>query len=78
MDNIKQTVFDLLKDLTGTDFSANPDENLFATGTLDSMDTVQLLLGLQDELGITVPVSEFDRSEWETPNKIAAKAASLQ
>ncbi|WP_262315254.1 D-alanine--poly(phosphoribitol) ligase subunit DltC [Lacticaseibacillus parakribbianus] len=76
--DIQKTVFDILQDLTGTDFTGSPDENLFETGTLDSMDTVQLLLALQDQLGITVPVSEFDRSEWETPAKIAAKAASLQ
>ncbi|WP_125702375.1 D-alanine--poly(phosphoribitol) ligase subunit DltC [Lacticaseibacillus daqingensis] len=74
---IDTTVLNILQDLTGEDFSARGDENLFDAGLLDSMDTVQLLLALQDELSINVPVSEFDRSEWETPNKIIAKVASL-
>ncbi|WP_179394004.1 D-alanine--poly(phosphoribitol) ligase subunit DltC [Lacticaseibacillus absianus] len=75
--DIQSTVNNILLDLTGEDFSTRGDENLFDTGLLDSMDTVQLLLELQDQLGISVPVSEFDRSEWETANKIVAKAASL-
>lgn len=54
------------------------DENLFETGLLDSMGTVQLLLQLQTELGIMAPVSEFERSEWDTPNKIIAKVEAMQ
>ena len=54
------------------------DANLFDEGILDSMGSVQLLLELQNQLGIEVPVSEFERSEWETPAKIVAKVASLQ
>jgi len=41
------------------------------------MGSVQLLLQLQGDLGINVPVSEFERSEWDTPNKIIAKVESL-
>ena len=46
--------------------------------SLDSMATVQMLLELQQQLGIDVPVSEFNREEWETPNKIIAKVDSLR
>ncbi|MFD1485479.1 D-alanine--poly(phosphoribitol) ligase subunit DltC [Lacticaseibacillus baoqingensis] len=70
----KETVLDILATLTGEDWHHALDDDLFASGMLDSMDTVQLLLELQDQLGVTVPVSEFDRSEWNTPNKIIAKA----
>lgn len=42
------------------------------------MATVQLLLELQTQCGVDVPVSEFERSEWETPNKIIAKVESLK
>ncbi|GAW72175.1 hypothetical protein C5L28_000804 [Lentilactobacillus parakefiri] len=69
----KQTVLDILKDLTGEDFSDNLDEDLYSSALLDSMGTVQLLLDLQDKLGVQAPVSEFDRNEWNTPAKIIAK-----
>ncbi|MCT1177480.1 D-alanine--poly(phosphoribitol) ligase subunit DltC [Pediococcus pentosaceus] len=76
--NTKETVLNILADLTGSDVSNSMDENLFETGLLDSMGTVQLLLQLQTELGITAPVSEFERSEWDTPNKIIAKVEAMQ
>jgi D-alanine--poly(phosphoribitol) ligase subunit 2 len=74
----KETVLNILADLTGSDVSNNMDDNLFDSGLLDSMGTVQLLLQLQTELGIMAPVSEFERSEWDTPNKIIAKVGELQ
>ncbi|MCH4057886.1 D-alanine--poly(phosphoribitol) ligase subunit DltC [Lapidilactobacillus gannanensis] len=74
----EQKVLSILNDLTGEDLSGKMDENIFATGLLDSMATVQLLLDLQDQLDIDVPVSEFDRNDWDTPNKIVAKVASLK
>ncbi|ABJ68609.1 D-alanine--poly(phosphoribitol) ligase subunit DltC [Pediococcus pentosaceus] len=76
--NTKETVLNILADLTGSDVSNSMDENLFETGLLDSMGTVQLLLQLQTELGIMAPVSEFERSEWDTPNKIIAKVEAMQ
>ncbi|WP_125768800.1 D-alanine--poly(phosphoribitol) ligase subunit DltC [Lapidilactobacillus wuchangensis] len=74
----EQKVLSILKDLTGEDLSDKMDENIFANGLLDSMATVQLLLDLQDQLDIDVPVSEFDRNEWDTPNKIVTKVASYK
>lgn len=75
--DVKETVLTILSDLTGEDLHDALDDNLFDTALLDSMDTVQLLLTLQDELGVTVPVSEFDRDEWDTPNKIIAKVTAM-
>lgn len=76
---MKDTVLGILEDLTGLDeVSKDLDVNLFETGLLDSMATVQLLLELQAQCGIDVPVSEFERSEWDTPNKIIAKVESMQ
>lgn len=76
---MKDTVLGILEDLTGSDeVSKDLDVNLFETGLLDSMATVQLLLELQAQWGIDVPVSEFERSEWDTPNKIIAKVESMQ
>lgn len=76
---MKDTVLGILEDLTGSDeVLKDLDVNLFETGLLDSMATVQLLLELQAQCGIDVPVSEFERSEWDTPNKIIAKVESMQ
>ena len=75
---MKDTVLDILADLTGSDeVKTNLDTELFNSGLLDSMATVQLLLELQTQLGVDVPVSEFERSEWNTPNKIIAKVEEL-
>ena len=75
----KDTVLDILADLTGSDeVKENLDTELFKSGLLDSMGTVQLLMELQNQLGINAPVSEFDRSEWDTPIKIIAKVESLK
>lgn len=76
---MKDTVLGILEDLTGSDeVSKDLDVNLFETGLLDSMATVQLLLELQAQCGIDVLVSEFERSEWDTPNKIIARVESMQ
>ncbi|WP_203623729.1 MULTISPECIES: D-alanine--poly(phosphoribitol) ligase subunit DltC [unclassified Lacticaseibacillus] len=74
----KATVLSILNDLTGEDFSNNLEEDLFASGLIDSMDTVQLLLQLQSQLGMDVPVSEFDRNQWNTPAKIIKKAEDAE
>lgn len=74
----KQGVLDILNDLTGEDLSYQMDENIFDNGLMDSMASVQMLLNLQEKFDIDVPVSEFNREEWDTPNKIVAKVESLE
>lgn len=74
----KQGVLDILNDLTGEDLSDLMDENIFDNGLMDSMASVQMLLNLQEKFDIDVPVSEFNREEWDTPNKIVAKVESLE
>lgn len=74
----KKTVLDIINELTGEDLSDRMDENIYDNGLLDSMATVQMLLELQDQTGITAPVSEFHREDWDTPNKIVAMVESLR
>lgn len=76
--NDTEKIYSILNDLTGEDLTDKGDTNLFDSGLLDSMATVQLLLEIETEIGVEVPVSEFERSEWETPNKIIAKVGSLK
>ena len=76
---MKDTVLDILVDLTGSEeVKQDLDINLFDNGLLDSMGTVQMLLELDNQCGIQVPVSEFERSEWDTPNKIVAKVEAMK
>lgn len=75
---MQETVLSILSDLTGTDeVRENLDVELFDEGLLDSMGTVQLLVELSGQLGVEVPVSDFERDEWSTPNKIIAKVTEL-
>ncbi|EHE86823.1 D-alanine--poly(phosphoribitol) ligase, subunit 2 [Latilactobacillus curvatus CRL 705] len=77
--DVENTVVEILADLTGNDdIKDDMDMELFESGTLDSMATVQMLLELQGQLEIEVPVSEFDREAWSTPNKIIARVKELQ
>ncbi|WP_283575063.1 D-alanine--poly(phosphoribitol) ligase subunit DltC [Limosilactobacillus pulli] len=77
---MQEQIQQLLAEATGRDASdfADPQEDLFADGLLDSMATVQLLLALQDEFDIQVPVSEFDRSQWNTVEKIIDRVKELE
>ncbi|MGQ5708518.1 D-alanine--poly(phosphoribitol) ligase subunit DltC [Lactobacillus sp. PSON] len=76
--NTQEEVLSILNDLTGEDLSDQMDENIFENGLLDSMASVQMLLSLQEKFDIDVPVSEFNREEWNTPAKIVAKVESLE
>lgn len=71
MKNIRAQVLAILTDLCNTEeIVENPEVLLFEEGLLDSFGTVSLLVEIEDRLGIDVTISDFDRDEWSTPNKI--------
>ncbi|PFH88436.1 D-alanine--poly(phosphoribitol) ligase subunit 2 [Bacillus sp. AFS088145] len=71
MKNIRAQVLAILTDLCNTEeIVENPEVLLFEEGLLDSFGTVSLLVEIEDKLGIYVTISDFDRDEWSTPNKI--------
>ncbi|MFF3023734.1 D-alanine--poly(phosphoribitol) ligase subunit 2 [Gottfriedia sp. NPDC057948] len=71
MKNIREQVLAILTDLCNTEeIVENPEVLLFEDGLLDSFGTVSLLVEIEDKLGIDVTISDFDRDEWSTPNKI--------
>ena len=77
--NIQETVLNILEDITGTDEVVNnQDIQLFEEGLLDSLATVQLLVEIEGQLGIQVPVSDFDREVWGTPKQIIQQVEALQ
>lgn len=74
----KAALLDILEDLTGSDEAReNMDVALFDEGLLDSLGTVQLLIEIEGTMGISVPVSEFDRTEWATPNLILQQLENM-
>ena len=75
--DIKETVLAIIEDLTGQDVSETMDLDLYEDGLLDSMATVQMLVEIDGQLGITVPVSEYERSEWGTPQQIINQVTAL-
>lgn len=74
----KAALLDILEDLTGSDEAReNMDVALFDEGLLDSLGTVQLLIEIESTMGISVSVSEFDRTEWATPNLILQQLENM-
>lgn len=62
---MEDTLFSILEDITGTEeVRENPEVDLFEEGLMDSLATVQLLVEIEGQLDVQVPVSEFDRAQW--------------
>ncbi|EAD4269363.1 D-alanine--poly(phosphoribitol) ligase subunit DltC [Listeria monocytogenes] len=75
----RENVLEILEEITETDeVVQNTNIKLFDAGLLDSMATVQLLIEIEEKLDITVPVSEFDRDEWATPEMIITQLEALK
>ena len=67
----EQEVLRLLIDVCGTDaIDAERDVDLFDAGLLDSLGVTQLLVSLEDDLGIKVPPTAVERDEISTVNRI--------
>lgn len=67
-------VLGLLEDVAGDpEVREHLDEDLFELGFLDSMAAIELLVGLEDELGVSIAPTEVERSEMNTVNKIVAQ-----
>ena len=66
-------VIDVLARVADTEeVRTNPDLALYELQILDSMKTVELIVALQQEMGVEVSPAEFDRDAWATPAKMVA------
>ncbi len=75
-DDVRTRVLDLLEDVSGDPAVRDHlDEDLFELGFLDSMAAIELLVSLEEELGVSVAPTEVERSEMNTANKIVAQVA---
>ena len=76
---MEDTLFSILEDIAGTEeVRENPEVDLFEEGLMDSLATVQLLVEIEGQLDVQVPVSEFDRAQWNTPNEIIEQVKALK
>ncbi len=70
-EEVTEMVLDLLEDITGDEVVREErDINLLEEDLIDSLDYVELLLNVQDQLGLVIAPSELKREEMDTPNKI--------
>lgn len=77
--SFRDQVLNILEEITESEeVKENTNVRLFDEGLLDSMATVQLLVEIESNLDITVPVSEFERDEWATPELIIKQLEALQ
>ncbi|WKB34987.1 D-alanine--poly(phosphoribitol) ligase subunit 2 [Terrilactibacillus sp. S3-3] len=73
---LRNDVLDILVDVCESeDVKDNPDIRLFDEGLLDSFGTISLLVEFEKRLGVEVPISDFNRDEWATPNMIVRQLA---
>lgn len=77
--SFEEKVLDILAEVAENDIvKENPDIAIFDEGIIDSFATVGLLIEIQNNLGIDVIITDFDRGEWATPNKIIEVLKELQ
>ena len=70
-------VIDILARVSDTEeVRTNADLALYDLQILDSMKTVELIVALQQEVGVEISPAEFDRDAWATPAKLVADVQS--
>lgn len=73
-EEVSAKILDLIEDITDDpEVRRHLDEDLFDLGFLDSMAAIELLVGLEEELGVEIAPTEVQRNEMNTVNKIIAQ-----
>jgi D-alanine--poly(phosphoribitol) ligase subunit 2 len=73
MADIRSEVLSILTDVCKEEaIRENPDIELFSSGLLDSMGLVEVLVEIESRLNLYVSITDFERDEWSTPNRIIA------
>lgn len=68
---MEEKVFEILESVCGTDeVREEKDIQLFENGLLDSLGVIELLLEIEEKLGIKIQPTEVKREDISTPNKI--------
>jgi D-alanine--poly(phosphoribitol) ligase subunit 2 len=70
---VRDRTLALLRDATGDgEAIADPEAPLLASGLLDSLAIVSLMVALEETFGITISPADFDREAWSTPRALVA------
>lgn len=71
--DVADRIIDQLVLISGAEeVRTNPDLPLYQDEVMDSMKTVELIVALEEELGVHVSPADLDREMWATPRKIIA------
>ena len=72
-DGVAARTLAILRQVTGDDeVMADPDLPLFASGLLDSLGLVTLMLDFEAAFGLVISPAAFDRESWATPRALVA------
>ncbi len=72
--DLENDVRAVLKDVSANSYSKAPvglDDNLYELGILDSLTTVQFIIGIEKKLGIEVPNRDISYETFSTIGKIS-------
>lgn len=70
---MKEKVLEIFIEVTGNDEIAEDlDLNLFDAGLLDSLAIIEVLLKIEEELGIKLQPTDLEREDMSTVNKMTA------
>ena len=68
---MKEKVIEIFTDVTGSDDIAEDlDLNLFEAGLLDSLAIIEVLLQIEERLGIKLQPTDLEREDMSTVNKL--------
>ncbi|MBI6872991.1 D-alanine--poly(phosphoribitol) ligase subunit DltC [Clostridium aciditolerans] len=68
---MEEKILDILESICGVDeVKEDKDLDLFDSGLLDSLATIELLIALEEKLGVKIEPTEVQREDINTPNKI--------
>ena len=70
---MKEKVLEIFIEVTGNDEIAEDlDLNLFDAGLLDSLAIIEVLLKIEEKLGIKLQPTDLEREDMSTVNKMTA------
>ncbi|NME82255.1 D-alanine--poly(phosphoribitol) ligase subunit DltC [Clostridium sp. SM-530-WT-3G] len=70
---MKEKVIEIFTDVTGSDeLQEDLDLNLFEAGLLDSLAIIEVLLQIEERLGIKLQPTDLEREDMATVNNLTA------